>query len=95
MKLLPPGMKKAFKKIELVHFTKKMNIYIDINLSLFHSRLTNGHVNFAKARLLSKKLKEFSIWKDVECPYGKTPAVAEFLQFSPIWKEKGTNFFHN
>ena len=58
-----------------------------------HSRLTNGHVNFSKARLLSKKLKEFSIWKDVECPYGKTPAVAEFLQFSPIWKEKGTNFF--
>jgi len=52
------------------------------------SRLTNGHVNFSKARLLSKKLKEFSIWKDVECPYGKTPAVAEFLQFSPIWKEK-------
>ena len=53
------------------------------------SRLPNGHINFAKARHLSKKLKEFAIWKDVECPYAKTPVVAEFLQYSPIWSEKG------
>jgi len=38
---------------------------------------------------LAKKLKDFAIWKDVECPYAKTPVVAEFLQFSPIWIEKG------
>ena len=55
------------------------------------SRLANGHINFAKARQLAKKLKEFAIWKDVECPYAKTPVVAEFLQHSPIWSEKGTN----
>ena len=57
------------------------------------SRLSNGHINFAKARQLAKKLKEFAIWKDVECPYAKTPVVAEFLQYSPIWSEKGAIFF--
>ena len=56
------------------------------------SRLSNGHINFTKARQLSEKLKEFSIWKDVECPYAKISNVAEFLQFSPIWSEKGTNW---
>ena len=53
------------------------------------SRLSNGHINFAKARNLAQKLKEFAIWKDVESPYAKTPVVAEFLQNSPIWSEKG------
>jgi hypothetical protein len=53
------------------------------------SRLPNGHVNFAKATQLAKKLKEFAIWKDVECPYAKTLVVAEYLQFSPIMSEKG------
>ena len=57
------------------------------------SRLSNGHINFAKARNLAQKLKEFAIWKDVESPYAKTPVVAEFLQNSPIWSEKGTHFF--
>jgi len=52
------------------------------------SRLSNGHINFAKARNLAQKLKEFAIWKDVESPYAKTPVVAEFLQNSPIWSEK-------
>lgn len=41
-----------------------------------------------KPDIWQKKLKEFAIWKDVECPYAKTPVVAEFLQFSPIWIEK-------
>ena len=53
------------------------------------SRLSNGHINFAKARNLAQKLKEFAIWKDVESPYAKTPVVAEFLQNSPLWSEKG------
>ena len=57
------------------------------------SRMPNGHINFIKARQLSEKLKEFSIWKDVECPYAKTATICEFLQFSPIWSEKGTIFF--
>ena len=56
------------------------------------SRLANGHINFAKARQLAQKLKEFAIWKDVDCPYAKTPVVAEFLQFSPTWSEKGKSF---
>ena len=51
--------------------------------------MSNGHINFAKARNLAQKLKEFAIWKDVESPYAKTPVVAEFLQNSPIWSEKG------
>ena len=59
------------------------------------SRLPNGHINFAKARQLAEKLKEFALWKDVECPYAKTPVVAEFLQFSPIWSEKGNFTFLN
>ena len=66
-----------------------MGIYLFIIIIIFFFRLPNGHVNFAKARHLAKKLKEFAIWKDVECPYAKTPVVAEFLQFSPIWIEKG------
>ena len=57
------------------------------------SRLANGHINFAKARQLAQKLKEFAIWKDVDCPYAKTPVVAEFLQFSPTWSEKGQSFW--
>ncbi len=52
-------------------------------------RLENGHINFAKALQLAEKLKEFSNWKDVECPYAKTPAVADFLQFSPVLSENG------
>jgi len=52
------------------------------------SRLPNGHINFCKAKQLSEKLKEFAIWKDVECPYTKIANVAEFLQFSPSWSEK-------
>lgn len=53
------------------------------------SKLPSGHINFAKARQLAEKLKEFAIWKDVECPYAKTPAIADFLQYSTIWSEKG------
>ena len=57
------------------------------------SRLPNGHINFCKAKQLSEKLKEFALWKDVECPYSKIANVTEFLQFSPSWSEKGkTNF---
>ena len=51
--------------------------------------MSTGHINFAKARHLAQKLKEFAIWKDVESPYAKTPVVAEFLQNSPLWSEKG------
>ena len=69
-------------------------IYVLLNVYFFQfqataSRLSNGHINFAKARNLAQKLKEFAIWKDVESPYAKTPVVAEFLQNSPIWSEKG------
>ena len=57
------------------------------------SRLPNGHINFCKAKQLSEKLKEFALWKDVECPYSKIANVTEFLQFSPSWSENGkTNF---
>ena len=59
------------------------------------SRLPNGHINFVKAKQLSEKLKEFAIWKDVECPYAKIANVAEFLQFAPIWSEKGTKILLN
>merc|ERR1711862_600454 len=52
------------------------------------SRLPNGHINFCKAKQLSEKLKEFALWKDVECPYSKIANVTEFLQFSPSWSEK-------
>ena len=61
----------------------------DFQFQATASRLSNGHINFAKARNLAQKLKEFAIWKDVESPYAKTPVVAEFLQNSPIWSEKG------
>ena len=54
---------------------------------MFHSFFR--HINFAKARQLAQKLKEFAIWKDVECPYAKTPIVTEFLQMSTFWSEKG------
>ena len=69
-------------------------IYVLLNIYFFQfqataSRLSNGHINFAKARNLAQKLKEFAIWKDVESPYAKTPVVAEFLQNTPIWSEKG------
>ena len=73
-------------------------IYVLLNIYFFQfqataSRLSNGHINFAKARNLAQKLKEFAIWKDVESPYAKTPVVAEFLQNSPLWSEKGTHLF--
>lgn len=56
------------------------------------SRLDSGHINVAKARQLAESLKEFSRWKDVDCPYNKVPAVAEFLQQAPVMSEAVLDF---
>ena len=50
---------------------------------------TNGHLNFEKFNRLGQRLSEFALWKNVECPYEKTPAIADYLQCYPILSEEG------
>ena len=49
----------------------------------------NGHINFEKFTRLGQRLSEFALWKNVECPYDKTPVIADFLQCYPILSEEG------
>ena len=50
---------------------------------------TNGHLNFEKFDRLGQRLSEFALWKNVECPYEKTTAIADYLQCYPILSEEG------
>ena len=50
---------------------------------------SNGHLNFDKFNRLGQRLSEFAQWKNVECPYDKLSAIADFLQCYPIYSEEG------
>ena len=50
---------------------------------------SNGHVNFEKFSRLGQRLSEFAQWKNVECPYEKVSAIADFLQCYPVLSEDG------
>ncbi len=50
---------------------------------------SNGHLNFEKFSRLGLRLSEFAQWKNVECPYDKLSAIADFLQCYPIFSEDG------
>ena len=50
---------------------------------------SNGHLNFEKFNRLGQRLSEFAQWKNVECPYDKLSAIADFLQCYPIYSEEG------
>ena len=68
-----------------------MGGYLIVLLILFSGpfRLEGGHLNFEQFTKLGDKLREFSTWKDVECPYQKSPLISEYLQKSPILSEEG------
>lgn len=59
-----------------------------LQLSLGQTRL-----ELAKAREIATKIREFCRWKNVNCPYEKNPAIADFLLKSPVLEDEGKAFF--
>ena len=57
--------------------------------SAFKLEGSGGHLNFEQFSKLGEKLREFATWKDVECPYQKSPAISEYLQKTHILSEEG------
>lgn len=53
---------------------------------------SGGHLNFDQFSKLGERLREFATWKDVECPYQKSPPISEYLQKSPILSEEALDF---
>ncbi|XP_034934290.1 uncharacterized protein [Chelonus insularis] len=51
------------------------------------NKLPNGHINFEKFWQLAKQVTEFIAWKQVACPFEKSPRVIAFLQASPVLSE--------
>ncbi|XP_024217099.1 ras-GEF domain-containing family member 1B, partial [Halyomorpha halys] len=49
--------------------------------------LPNGHINFEKFWQLAKQVTEFITWKQVHCPFSKSPKVITFLQATPVLNE--------
>ncbi|CAH1406366.1 unnamed protein product [Nezara viridula] len=53
--------------------------------------LPNGHINFEKFWQLAKQVTEFITWKQVHCPFPKSPKVITYLQATPVLNEDDQN----
>ncbi|XP_066902024.1 uncharacterized protein [Halyomorpha halys] len=51
------------------------------------NKLPNGHINFEKFWQLAKQVTEFITWKQVHCPFPKSPKVITYLQATPVLNE--------
>ncbi|KOC59509.1 Ras-GEF domain-containing family member 1B [Habropoda laboriosa] len=73
-----------------IFFLKEFSSIRKILLTISHvccCRLPNGHINFEKFWQLAKQVTEFIAWKQVACPFEKSPRVIAFLQASPVLTE--------
>ena len=68
-----------FLNVKDLYFAKE-----SLQLSLSQTRL-----ELAKAREIATKIREFCRWKNVNCPYEKNPAIADYLLKSTVLEDDG------
>ena len=68
-----------FLNLKDLYFAKE-----SLQLSLSQTRL-----ELAKAREIATKIREFCRWKNVNCPYEKNPAIADYLLKSTVLEDDG------
>ena len=68
-----------FLNLKDLYFAKE-----SLQLSLSQTRL-----ELAKAREIATKIREFCRWKNVNCPYEKNLAIADYLLKSTVLEDDG------
>lgn len=63
------------------------DIYMLNESKTLPDRTSNGHVNFKKMWEITKVVDEFMAWKQIECPFDRSPPVLNYLLTNPVFSE--------